>query len=350
MAKNAALAHPRQMAHTKSAQSGPSPRRGGDPGDLKTSLSVDQLAGVNSPRLTGVNRAHARLLADLDEPLPPIVVQRSSMHVIDGMHRVEAARLRGDRHIDVTFVNYTDEEAFVIAVKLNSAHGLPLSAEERNAATTRILRYYPEWSDRRIASICGVAPRTVAALRCSTDDSHQSNKRTGRDGRLRPVSAEEGRKAAAEYVKEHPEAPLREIARAAGISVGTALDVRRKFRKESSASSTGETALTVGTEGQSALPEGGGTGTRRPGQSAAPPGDTTSSVDTKLSALARDPSLRYTQQGRALLRLMHETLAFTAQPDAAARSLPQHCRESISDVARACADRWRELAGAVGSQ
>ncbi len=43
--------------------------------------------------------AHARSLAQTEADLPPIVVHRTTTRVIDGMHRLTAAGLRGEREI-----------------------------------------------------------------------------------------------------------------------------------------------------------------------------------------------------------------------------------------------------------
>jgi hypothetical protein len=89
---------------------------------------------ADSPRLGGENRDHIRLLADATAPLPPILVHRSTMRVIDGMHRLRAAMLRGATEIAVEFFDGTEAEAFARAVRENVAHGLPLSRSDREAA------------------------------------------------------------------------------------------------------------------------------------------------------------------------------------------------------------------------
>jgi ParB-like chromosome segregation protein Spo0J len=58
-------------------------------------VSIESLAESGSPRLAGQNEEHARLLAESGLELPPIVVHRPTRRVIDGMHRLAAARLRG---------------------------------------------------------------------------------------------------------------------------------------------------------------------------------------------------------------------------------------------------------------
>jgi hypothetical protein len=58
-------------------------------------LVIESLALEMSPRQGGENNEHARALAESEERLPPIVVHGPSMRVIDGIHRVRAAIIRG---------------------------------------------------------------------------------------------------------------------------------------------------------------------------------------------------------------------------------------------------------------
>lgn len=91
--------------------------------------------------------------------------------------------------------------------------------------------------------MCGVAPRTVAALRQESADGRQRlDTRIGRDGRRHPLSAQEGRLAAEQIMREEPGASLRVVARRAGVSVGTALDVQRHLLAASPEGSGAPTA------------------------------------------------------------------------------------------------------------
>src|SRR5579859_1962136 len=60
-------------------------------------------------RQGGTNAAHVRLLADAADSsqLPPVLVQENGWRLIDGAHRLQAARLRGDRTIRARFVDCT---------------------------------------------------------------------------------------------------------------------------------------------------------------------------------------------------------------------------------------------------
>lgn len=133
-------------------------------------MPLDALLPPDSPRVAGLDEQYALALAGLDARLPPILVQRSTMRVVDGAHRLRAARLRRDRTIEVEFFDGTDRESFVRAVEANLRHGLPLTLPDRRAAAGRIVRAFPEWSDRAVA----------AAVRLSSRRSRRSGRGIGR--------------------------------------------------------------------------------------------------------------------------------------------------------------------------
>jgi ParB-like chromosome segregation protein Spo0J len=185
-------------------------------------------------RKGGTNAVHVQLLADMAGAveLPAILVQERGSRVIDGMHRLEAARLRGHRYINARFLDCTDDEALVLAIKSNALHGLPLSKADRIFGAKRLLAAHPDWADRAVAVMAGLSAKTIASLRNrSAEGAQPSSKRLGRDGRRRPVAAGEGRKRAAEYINSHPDAPLRQVAREAGVSLGTVHDVSARIRR-----------------------------------------------------------------------------------------------------------------------
>ncbi|MFC7733878.1 ParB/RepB/Spo0J family partition protein [Actinomadura keratinilytica] len=194
-------------------------------------VAVDALAMDDSPRCSGVVPEHVAALAETPHPLPPIIVHRATMRVIDGRHRLLAARMRGRPTIDVRFYEGDEAHAFALAVKSNIAHGLPLTAADRKRAAARVIASHPQWSDRLIASVTGLAPATVADIRRRSAAGSAERIRIGRDGRIRPVDATEGRRRAGELILADPSLSLRQIARAAGISPETARDVRNRLRR-----------------------------------------------------------------------------------------------------------------------
>jgi ParB-like chromosome segregation protein Spo0J len=288
---------------------------------LTAKVAVDALCVVDSPRLTGENKEHTEILAQCGTTLPPIVVHRRTMRVIDGMHRLRAARLRGDAEIDVHFFDGDAKDAFLLAVQINVANGLPLSIADRTHAAARILDSHPHWSDRAIAQVAELAPNTVSAIRkCSTARGAQSNTRVCRDGRVRPVNGEAGRRLAGELIASNPDASLREIARAAGVAPSTAWKVRARMR-------AGEPPVAVKPE---------------------PPAQR-DRVDT-LRSLKQDPSLRFTESGRTLLRwLSTPAVELLDWPNVVA-GLPAHCRRLIAALARQNAAAWEEMANRLERQ
>ncbi|MGW0121079.1 nuclease [Streptomyces sp. NPDC003327] len=197
-------------------------------------VPVSALSAGVSLRQSGTDAAHIQLLVDAagTAELPPILVQLDGYRIIDGLHRLEAARLRGDETIKARFLDCSNSEALVIAMKANGTHGLPLSKADRVSGAQRVLGSHPDWSDRAIAGITGLSAKTIASLRDRTGDATPlDGKRIGRDGRRRPVDAGEGRRRAAEYIAAHPNAPLRQVARETDVSLGTVHDVSARLRR-----------------------------------------------------------------------------------------------------------------------
>jgi ParB-like chromosome segregation protein Spo0J len=298
---------------------------------LAALVSVAALRPADSPRLAGENAVHARTLAVSDLALPPIVVHRATMRVVDGMHRLRAAMLRGDQQIGVRFFDGPGEDAFVLAVRLNvQRQGLPLSLPDRRAAAARILCSHGRWSDRAIASITGLSHKTVGVIRRqSTGEASQSHNRIGRDGRVRPVDGGERRRQAGELMVRRPDASLREIAKAVGISPGTVRDVRDRLRRGDNRAAP----VSRGTHG----PVTGSHGGEPPG-----PG-----VDAVLHALVRDPSLRFSAPGRMLLHLLEASIVSPQRWAWVIGGIPSHCAGNVADAARRCAQIWLDVAGQV---
>src|SRR5205085_9871406 len=109
-------------------------------------------------------------------------------------------------------------------------HGKPLTLSERSRAALQLLHIHGAWSDRRIAGVCGLSPKTIGRLReRATADSPQSRGRTGVDDRARPNDPAGVRRLVAEILAEHPQASLRVVASAAGTSPSTVRDVRGRM-------------------------------------------------------------------------------------------------------------------------
>jgi ParB-like chromosome segregation protein Spo0J len=296
-------------------------------------LSVDSLADSYSPRVAGENTEHVRLLAELIEDLPPIVVHRQTMKVIDGMHRLHAARLAGLDHIAASYFDGKEGDAFLLAVAINVSHGLPLSVADRAAAAERILAANPRWSDRAVAAVAGLSASKVSKIRAGLSNrSALHDSRVGRDGKVRPLSAARGRELAYRLLKENPCLSLRQVAQQAGISPATVADVRDRMRR-----GVGPVpAARRDCAARSVLPRQGN------GRSASP--RALSELIVISSRLSQDPSLRYNDLGRLMLRLFEVSAVVGRDWQRIASWVPPHNRRPMSDLMHGYANLWRQMA------
>jgi hypothetical protein len=196
-------------------------------------VPIEKVRVGPSLRAAGLDAGHVATLAELGGAWPPILVRRDDRSVVDGQHRVAAARRLGLGTLEVTWFDGSAEDAFVEFVRRNVGHGLPLGLADRRSAAGRILRSHPERSDRSIASVCGVSPKTVARLRgglAATACDHPA-RRVGRDGRVRPIDHAELRARITEELERRPHASLRSIAAVVGSSPETVRSVRHKLRR-----------------------------------------------------------------------------------------------------------------------
>ncbi|MEV7808759.1 winged helix-turn-helix transcriptional regulator [Microbispora sp. NPDC088329] len=289
-------------------------------------VPVRDLTSSLSPRKRREDPAHARLLAEKDRALDPLLVHRPTMRVIDGVHRLRAAVLRGRSEIAVRFFDGSEADAFVLSVRPNMGHGLPLTLDERKEAPRRIVASHPHWSDRAVAESTGLSAKTVAGLRrrIGGQGQHQPS-RVGRDGRSRPLSSVEGRRSVAALLAANSEISLRELSRKTGLSVGTVRDVRERLdrghdpipdrlREREGNGAGSRSRTTPARDGAAAsrvvqrveesrcrCGESQTRGeTRAAGRAAREASQETADV---LRKLARDPSLRATESGRPLLRM-----------------------------------------------
>jgi ParB-like chromosome segregation protein Spo0J len=257
------------------------------------------------------------------------------MRVIDGTHRLRAARLRGEDTVPVRFFSGSADLAFVLAVESNLTHGLPLSQADREAAAARIVATFPEWSDRAIATSTGLSGKAIRAIRRSAAaEVPQPNARLGRDGRVRPINTAEGRRLASLVIAARPGASLREVAKIAGISPGTVRDVRERMRRGEDPAPgrrpNGERAAACTDDGRAEAP--------RP------------SAGNRLAwlrILKDDPSLRFSDDGRDLLRWLDGHAIHRGDWEKVVDAVPAHCATLVAELARRWAREWQEFAEGV---
>lgn len=338
-------------------------------------------------RQNGTDAVHVRLLADAAgvAELPPIIVQQGSMRVVDGLHRLAAAKLRGEESISARFIDCTDESAFILAVKSNIQHGMPLSRADRIAGAERLLAWHPDWSDRALAAVTGLGTRTIVALRSQErDNSCSGEKRLGRDGKWRPVAGGEGRRRAAEYIMARPDASLREVARETDVSLGTVHDVRMRMRCGMDPTAVGGRPRSALTRAAAAsVSDRTGSPSDRAPEAPRSPEDlliaeapaapleifATSAASARasnalptryamqeaawqavLAKLANDPTLRYTEAGRTFLRWMTLHAISAGEWKTFMEAIPPRWLREISFVANNFSNEWREFARELGDK
>jgi ParB-like chromosome segregation protein Spo0J len=317
-------------------------------------VPVKRLAVAYTPRVAGEDEEYARTLAESEAQLPPILVHRPTMTVIDGVHRLRAASLKGHEHIAVRYFDGTETDAALLSVAANVAQGRPLSLEDRTAAAEQIFASHPHWSDRAVAAVAGLSARKVAQIRRhNTADITQTGLRTGRDGRVRPLSSARGRELAGKLIRENPGASLRQIAKQAGISPATVADVRDRLRRGDDPVPVRQrlTAVQVTDVTPDEEPP------ERPPLRAVPsvPKTITHSqrhcgvkhpaeLLTIFESLRRDPSLRLNEAGRSVLRMLDACAAVARDRHRIVASIPAHCKESVSELADGYSVIWQLFA------
>ncbi|MGZ9929565.1 ParB/RepB/Spo0J family partition protein [Streptomyces sp. NC-S4] len=306
----------------------PNPRHATQTPGAAAEVPVGALRAADSPRTVQVDESHAQALAQSGRTLPPLLVHRPTMRIIDGTHRLRAAVLRGQDTVGVTYFDGSAEDAFVLSVEANTSHGLPLTHAERTAAALRILRSHPDWSDRGIARRAGLAGKTVGALRRRAAPGPEPPGRVGQDGRVRPADPVRGRETAARLLAGRPTASLRQIAREAGIAPSTVRDVRRRI-----------------VAGADPVPAA----QRRSGNTPAPvPPPVPARVRGQplpvlVTSLCKDPLLRLSDAGRLLLRMLDLQVSGLRQWERIVAAIPPYRVETAAAAAAQCARDWQEL-------
>ncbi|GAB3812881.1 ParB/RepB/Spo0J family partition protein [Micromonospora zhanjiangensis] len=308
-------------------------------------MEISSLRLSGSPRLAGTDTVHLEAMAAAAQELPPIVVHRPTMRVIDGTHRIQAALRRGETTINGRYFDGSEDEAFVLSVWLNVSHGLPLALADRKRAAERIAVSHPQWSDRRVAAVTGISPGTVADIRRRVNGvPAPESSRIGQDGRVRPLDCSAGRLLAGQLMTENPTLSLRQVARAAAISPETARDVRNRLHSGAD--------LVPSRRGRdtAAQPAAAGNDRDRNRLNLVRPVDRQESVTENAVVIKRlmgDPALRYTDTGRNLLRLLSLHAHWAKEWETIVDNVPPHCTDVVADLARQFADLWADFATRV---
>lgn len=289
---------------------------------------VKDLAVADSPRLDGINEAHAQHLAKVFGSLPPILVHRPSLRVIDGMHRVRAAVILGLESVDAQFFGGSEDEAFIQSVTRNIADGLLLSLADRSAAVRRILAGFPAMSDLSIAVYTGLDVAVVSEVRrCVVAGLPELGVPAGRLPGPEPAA---GCEEAGAPVLGALGRPLGAVAGEAGLAaLGTPRGVRPEQEQAPRAQPRVVPARTPAV--------------REAQVCAARPAMARTSRD-RLRTLSSNPSLRNSQSGRDFLRWLHGHFVTDEAWKELVETVPPHCTETVAEIAMKCSDAWRRFA------
>jgi len=144
---------------------------------------------------------------------------------------------------------------------------------------------------------------------------------------------------AAALLREDPEASLRQIARRAGISPSTVAVVRDQMARDNIRTSM---PVPPGDQRPGTPPTTPQSAARAAGPMAAdvePP-----SVGEICGLLRRDPSLRFSDAGRSVLRLLEASAAVAGDSGEISAAVPPHCRPIVAQLATLYAQSWQHFA------
>jgi DNA modification methylase len=126
--------------------------------DLVTDLSFTLRQGLNQDALL----RYRELLREKGS-CPALKVQKGTMRVIDGWHRLAAAKAENIKELGCEILDVPDSELRALAYSLNAKHGVPLSIEERNKAIVDLYTKDGK-TQEQIAKIVGLSQRRVGQI------------------------------------------------------------------------------------------------------------------------------------------------------------------------------------------
>jgi hypothetical protein len=121
---------------------------------------------------------------------PPVDIfyDGASNWLADGFHRYHAHKKAGVLDILATIHQGTVDDALQFALGANRANGLRRTNKDKHNCVKIALAKWPEWSDRRIAEVCGVAHTFVGKHRQALVlNTNTPTHRETSDGRQYPV-------------------------------------------------------------------------------------------------------------------------------------------------------------------
>lgn len=199
-------------------------------GDCQVSfVPVALLRASGSLPQLGQDREHIDQLLASEAGPPPTLVHSLTMRVIDGMHLLRVAVLRGCQKIKACFFGGSAADSFMLAVQADRAHGLPLSPADPAIAAGRLPESHPQWLNRFVAKLAGLAPGRQQ--RSGTAQAGCTGSRTCLSAGSRPLDSSQRRQVAYCILTRTPDTLLREDARLSQISVRIVHDVVERLHR-----------------------------------------------------------------------------------------------------------------------
>lgn len=129
--------------------------------------------------------------------LPPVTVMDidGTRRLINGWMSIEAYETNGETTVPAIVMSGTLEDAVTAIVTANQTHGLRLTSADKRNAVKLVLQHFPEYSNGKVAELCGVSDQTVANVR-SRSTGASAGARVGRDGKKYQRSTAEDKAAA----------------------------------------------------------------------------------------------------------------------------------------------------------
>jgi hypothetical protein len=106
---------------------------------------------------------------------PPVVIfdDGSKKYLVDGFHRLYAAKRVGRDRIQADLHSGSKHEGFMYSLRANSSHGLQRSNEDKRHCVMKLVDdfEYIDKSDREIAELCAVSHTFVGKIRAGNKSS-----------------------------------------------------------------------------------------------------------------------------------------------------------------------------------
>lgn len=153
--------------------------------DILTTKGMQLREGTNGKTVTQYCERYKEG-ADL-EPIVVFVDQAAGhTYLVDGHHRVAAAKRAGLNALPVIIHVGDRRAALLFAATANAKHGLPLTNEDKRRIVDVLLAddEWRTWSDRAIADTVHVSPHLVASRRKKLPKELQSDARKTKSGKI----------------------------------------------------------------------------------------------------------------------------------------------------------------------